>query len=710
MTPESHDTLHDASNHASNDASRGMAASAAQGAHSGGIVRAVIVHAHCYQPPREDPWLELVDVEPSAAPDHDWNARIDRECYARLAATEVRVAPNRADDELLSPDALAALGGDARSQALAALNREIGPPPAADAAGGLARIVNCYAWCAFDVGATLCEWLEHHAPDTYRAMIDGDRASIARYGGSGNAIAAPYHHIIMPLASRRDKVTEVRWGIADFTRRFGRAPEGFWLPETAVDEETLDVLIEHGIKYTVLAPYQVRNPDPTGRPLRWSGSNGGSLAIFTYDGSLSGEVAFGGLLRDPVALAKRLAPHDPDATAMATVLATDGETFGHHQRGGDVTLARAIARIAARPDARMHNFSTLLAEYPPENDAQLVAPSAWSCAHGVERWRSDCGCKLDPGAHTSQAWRGPLRRALMWLANEAHNVYALEATPLFRDDPWAVRDAFGAVVALDGDAIETFVRDAMHEDRRDEENAVQRARELLELQRASLRLFTSCAWFFDDVARIEARQVLKYAARVLELSGRAVRLEPGFLERLAEARSNDPRAGTAADVFVRGALPHQSTEARVAAAVAALLADGLLHETLGGAALAVTHDSHVQSQSPAAGDAAPNAPGTLPRLGAYDVESAVQESPDAPLRVSLRHRRTGNRSTFQAVALRGQVDGAPRVSLRAMVRGRLDTPTLYDVRDFPEVAARALLMRHALTPFPDPPFTSFQPR
>lgn len=646
------------------------------------LVRSVIVHAHCYQPPREDPWLELVDVEPSASPDHDWNARIDRECYARLAATEVRVAPTRTDDDELTAEASAALAGDARSLALAALNRELGPPPAPDAAGGLARIVNCYAWCTFDVGATLCEWLEHNAPSTYAAMLAGDRASVARYGGHGNAIAAPYHHIILPLASRRDKVTEVRWGIDDFTRRFGREPEGFWLPETAVDEATLDVLVEHGIRYTVLAPYQVRNPDPTGRPLRYRGSSGGELALFTYDGSLAGEVAFGGLLREPVALARRLASHDPDAIARATVLATDGETFGHHHRGGDVTLARAIARIAARPDARMHNFSSLLAEFPPLADAELVAPSAWSCAHGVERWRSDCGCKLDPGANTSQAWRGPFRRALTWLANEAHSIYSLEATPLFARDPWEVRDAYGTVVALDGEAIETFVRDAMHADRRDEPNAVQRARELLELQRAVLRLFTSCAWFFDDVARIEARQVMRYAARVLDLSGRAPRLEGGFLERLAEARSNDQRAGTAADVFVRGALPHRSTESRVAASAAALLSDGLLHATLG---------------SP-------------PRLGAYDIDAGAGDTPDAPMQVAIVHRRTGRRDRYEAVALRGHGSGAPRISLRAVVRDRLDTPVLYDVRDFPETVARALLMPYALTPFPDPPFTSFQPR
>lgn len=661
-----------------------MDADESPAAASDAAVRSVVVHAHCYQPPREDPWLELVDVEPSASPDHDWNARIDRECYARLAATEVRVAPTRVEDDL-PEEAVAALAGDARSRALAALSRGLGPPPSPDTPGGLARIVNCYAWCAFDVGATLCEWLEAHAPATLEAMVAGDRESARRLGGHGNAIAAPYHHIILPLASRRDKVTEVRWGMADFERRFGRPAEGFWLPETAVDAETLNVLVEQGIRYTVLAPYQVRNPDPTGRPLRWRRPDGGELAIFTYDGGLAGEVAFGGLLRDPVALSHRLAPLDPDSPIRATVLATDGETFGHHHRGGEVTLARAIARIAGRPDAQVHNFGSLLERLPPTQDAELVEPSSWSCAHGVERWRSDCGCKLDPGAGTSQAWRGPLRRALTWLADEAHTVFALEAPPLFTEDPWAVRDAYGTVVSQDGEALEAFVRAAVHPDRRDEPAAVQRARELLELERAALRLFTSCAWFFDDVARIEARQVLRYAARVLELSGRSSRLEAGVVKRLANAHSNDPRAGTAADVFVRGAIPHRSTEARVAAAVAALATEGRLEATLG---------------SP-------------PRLGAYDAE--IGERPaeaefTEPFMVHLTHRRTGRRVAFQAVALSAHASGVPRVSLRRTERDRLQTPVLYDVRDFPEIAARALLARHALTPFPDGPFGSFEPR
>lgn len=653
-----------------------------------GAPRAVVLHAHCYQPPREDPWLELVDVEPSAAPDHDWNERIDRECYARLAAAEVRVAPARLDDPVPA-DAVAALGGDARSRALAALSRDLGPPPAADAPGGLARLVNCYAWCTFDVGATLCEWLERESPATYAAMLAGDQASRARLAGHGNAIAAPYHHVILPLASRRDKVTEVRWGVADFTRRFGRAPDGIWLPETAVDEETLDVLAEEGLRFTILSPYQVRNPVPTGRPLRWRAANGRELALFTYDGPLAGEVAFGGLLRDAPAFAGRLARWDQDPSVLATVLATDGETFGHHHRGGEVTLARAIARMAARPDVRVHNFSSLLAALPPVQDAELITPSAWSCAHGVERWRSDCGCRLDPGAGTSQSWRGPLRRALTWLANEAHTVYALEAPALFAEDPWRVRDAYGTVVACDGEPLADFARAALHADRRDEPATLQRARELLELERAALRLFTSCAWFFDDVARIETRQVLRYAARVLELSGRAARLEPVLLERLGDAVSNDPRAGTAADLFVRGALPHRSVEARVAAGVAALVA--------------------ARRAAASRGDPEASWPTIPERVGAFDVQRDAATEPDPPIVITVRHRRTGRGSTHHAVTL-GGTDGVPRVSLRTVRRGRLETPTLYDVRDFPETIARPLLARFALTPFPDAPFESFTPR
>ena len=514
-------------------------------------------------------------------------------------------------------------------------------------------------------------------------MLAGDRASTERLGGHGNAIAAPYHHVILPLASRRDKVTEVRWGIDDFTRRFGRAPQGMWLPETAVDEETLDVLVEAGIRYTVLAPYQVRNPDPTGRPLRWRGANGRELALFTYDGGLAGEVAFGGLLRDPGALATRLAPTDPQSAILATVLATDGETFGHHHRGGDVTLARAIARIAARPDAQVHNFGSLLERLPPERDAELVAPSSWSCAHGVERWRSDCGCKLDPGAGTSQAWRGPLRRALSWLADEAHGAFLLEGTPLFTDDPWRVRDGYGAVVALEGDALEQYARAQVREERRDDAAAVQRARELLELRTR-------------DAAPV-------HVVRLVLRRRRAHRGAAGAALRRPRARAQRPRRRGSSRGSWSG-LPMPAATIRAPApprmcSCAAPCPTGAPRRAW-------------RRPWPRWSPTAASRPRLAIRRSLVPIASSSASSA-RPMHRSWCRSRTcapDGSATFQAATLGGHSVGVPRISLRAMVRGRLETPVLYDVRDFPELAARALLAPHALTPFPDPPFVSFQPR
>jgi len=424
------------------------------------VTQSVIVHAHCYQPPREDPWLEVVQNEPSAAPDHDWNVRINRECYERLGGVELRARDTRA----LARDP------DARS--------------------GLSRIVNLYAWCSFDAGATLCEWLQREAPGTLHAMIEGDRASVKRLG-HGNAIAAPYHHVILPLASRRDKITEVRWGLADFRRRFGRDAQGMWLPECAVDEDTLQVLAEEGVQFTILAPYQLRGASGDGMPVLWKGARGHSLSILPYEGNLAGEVAFGNLLQHSRALADRLSPrHDGDAPSCTT-LATDGETFGHHHKGGDVALAEALLHVAGRAARQVTNAAALLAAHPPGTVVSLVSPSAWSCAHGVERWRSDCGCRLDSNAHTSQRWRRPLREAMDWLSHTLHDVYEHEAHTLFRHDLWAVRNEYGTVVAQDGDVLTTFVRGALRHPGHPANE--QRARELLEMERALLRTFTSCA-------------------------------------------------------------------------------------------------------------------------------------------------------------------------------------------------------------------------
>ena len=587
----------------------------------------VVVHAHCYQPPREDPWLETVESELSAAPDHDWNTRITRECYARLAAAEVRqLRPGATTDH-------------------------------PDAPSGIARLVNLYAWCTFDIGATLCEWMDAEAPSTLRALIDGDAASVRRLG-HGNAIAAPYHHVILPLASPRDGRTEVRWGVADFRRRFGRSPEGMWLPECAADDDTLDLLAEEGILFTILAPYQVQtNAETHGLPVRWRGAKGRTLTILPYDGGLAGEVAFGGLLRDPAALARRLAPSLHDGQPRCTTLATDGETFGHHHKHGDRALALAMSLIASRVDARITNAATVVASHPPTLDARLVSPSSWSCAHGIERWRSNCGCRIDMNRPMAQQWRGPLRRALTALAKQSDAVFAREGRDLFVDDPWRIRDTYGAVVAWDGAPLEQFVHDRTRDDL--SEAQFQRARELLEMQRATLRMFTSCAWFFDDVDRIESRQVLCYAARVLELSGLDIREQPEVRQWLESARAAAPESPTAAEIFVREALPRRQTGWHVAAGAMAMVAAGV----------------------------------PCTRIAVFEVMVAPSPDGAAPYSVTLTHRRTG-----QVVRYCGRVAGSgPSVSVAVRdADAPAGTERIVAIADMPQAIATALLRAFVL--------------
>ena len=449
--------------------------------------RSVVIHGHFYQPPREDPWLERVLRERSAAPFHDWNERIEHECYGPLVAN------------------------------------------------------NALAGISFDFGSTLFEWLERHAPRTYAGVIAADRESCGRFGGRGNAIAQPYHHVILPLATRRDKVTEVRWGVADFSRRFGRAPEGMWLPETAVDEETLDVLAAEGIRFTVLAPHQVAGAPAGGLPGRFRTSGGRSITLVPYDAGLAQGVAFGDSLRDPGAWSTEILAREGDLVSLAT----DGESYGHHRRHGDLTLARTIAILSSEPAVRLENFASFLARHPAATDVTLVAPSSWSCAHGVERWRSNCGCRTAFDPPTQQAWRTPLREGLNLLADGVHTVYARESAGIF-DDPWAARDAYGEIVGR-GDRLAAPLPGGGGP--RDPSRTA-RARELLELEKYALRMFTSCGWFFDDIAGIEAVQILRYAARAIDLAGpEGPRLEAALLDRLAMALSNDPARGNGRDIY-----------------------------------------------------------------------------------------------------------------------------------------------------------------
>jgi len=483
--------------------------------------RSVVVHAHFYQPPREDPWLEEVPVEPGAAPYHDWNARIESECYRAVVAA-----------------------------------RRLG------AEGRIARIVNTLEAVSFDVGPTLLDWLEEAAPSTYRAMLDADRASAAAHDGHGNAIAAPLHHVILPLSPRRDKETEVRWGIADFRRRFGRAPEGMWLPETAVDDETLDVLAAEGISFTVLAPHQVVTPPPHGLPGRYRTSAGRSIALFVYDGALSHEVAFDPFIRDAAAWVEAVAGHANDALVA---VATDGETYGHHHRFGEMALAAFLDGVTRRPRLAIDNFAAYLARHPATHDVTLKAPSSWSCIHGVERWRSNCGCRMHPERDWQQRWRAPLRGALESLATALHAVFATEGATLLHD-VWAARDAYGAVL-VGARPLDEFL--AAH-GREADAAARRRTVELLEMERHALGMFTSCGWFFDDVGGIETRQILRYAARAIELAGgAAAALEATLRERLAAAPGNDPAIGSGRDVYDRFGRPATPPAARVAAGVAA---------------------------------------------------------------------------------------------------------------------------------------------
>ncbi len=469
--------------------------------------RSVVIHGHYYQPPREAPWLEVLEREPGAAPFHDWNQRIERECYRAVVAARVP-----------GPD------------------------------GRIAKIVNTLEWTSFDAGPTLLSWMERAAPETYARFLEADRRSLARLG-HGNAIAMPYHHVILPLASRRDKQTEVRWGMADFRRRFGRDPEGMWLPETAVDDETLDVLAEAGIWFTILAPGQVEAAPPDGRPGRYTTSAGRSIALLVYDGDLSHQVAFGPLIRDATAWLSALESRTAGRAGPSTVtIATDGETYGHHHPFGEMALA-AVIEGARRSGFILTNPAALLATTPELPDLALVAPSSWSCAHGVERWRADCGCRLDPQRFPSQAWRAPLRESLAWLAGQLHERFGREGAFLF-GDPWAARDA------LAGEDASPMLLPA--------------ARELLEMERNALRMFTSCGWFFDDLAGIETLQVLRYAARAVELAGdERQRLWEEFGRRLGAARANDPTLGTGRDLLATRAVPRAPAAARAAAAHAA---------------------------------------------------------------------------------------------------------------------------------------------
>lgn len=495
--------------------------------------RFICIHGHFYQPPRENPWLETVETQDSAAPYHDWNERVCAECYAPNGAARIVNAQNH-----------------------------------------ITRIVNNYAHISFNFGPTLLSWLKEKAPRTYRMILDGERRSRTILGGRSSAMAQAYNHMIMPLANTRDRVTQIRWGIADYLSHFGEQPEGMWLPETAVDNQTLQLLATNGIKYTVLAPHQCKRIRPlnaeandgagwtdtpnasvdTTRPYLVRFPSGASIAVFFYSGPTSRAIAFEGLLNSGEALAGRLkASFNGSPGAQLVHVATDGESYGHHHKYGEMALAYATRMLEQDAEVELTNYASFLAQFPPEYECEIVENTSWSCAHGVERWRSNCGCSGGkPG--WNQKWRTPLRQALDGLRDALIPFTEKAGAALFKD-VWAARDAYISVILdrSDESADRFFAGQATHEL---SENERIRALEIMELQRNAQLMYTSCGWFFDDISGLETVQVIAYAARVIQLArqtfGRqAEGIEPAFLARMAEAKSNLSFQGDGARIYKR---------------------------------------------------------------------------------------------------------------------------------------------------------------
>lgn len=492
----------------------------------------VVVHGHFYQPPRELPDTDTLPEELSAAPFHDWNQRIHEECYRAVVSARLL-----------------------------------------DAEGRVGRFVNTLEGMSFDAAPTLLRWLEREAPATYRGFLEADAASVRRLG-HGNALATSYHHVILPLASPKDRRTEIRWGLQDFRRRFRREPEGFWLPEAAVDLATLDDLAAAGLRFVVLGEGQVRDLPPAGMPGRVALARGRSLAVFVYDGALSHGVSFGALIQDARVWGDAVLAHRTPGGPSVVSMATDGETFGHHHTFGEMALAGVLERLGREPGVQVSNFAAVLARWPATHALRIVEPSSWSCPHGVDRWYRDCGCgAADESTGGNQGWRTPLHEGLASLGAGIRAHYQERAAALF-PDPRETLGRFGEVLEADAGPRIAFVEAEAGRGLEPRERL--EALEALEMQRAALSMMTSCARFFDDLDRVEPRIALRSAGRALALVrdvGLRGHLTERLLETLAGARSAEGTDGRALWREVVSEVP--AAPLRVAAAVVLARQGGL---------------------------------------------------------------------------------------------------------------------------------------
>src|SRR5215470_13058307 len=503
--------------------------------------RYICIHGHFYQPPRENAWLEFVELQDSAYPYHDWNERISAECYAPNGMSRI-------------------LDGD----------------------HNIEKITNNYAHISFNFGPTLLAWMSEKAIRAYETILDADKESQQRFSGHGSAIAQGYNHAILPLCNGRDKYTQVFWGIRDFEHRFGRQPEGMWLPETAVDLETLDILAGFGIRFTILSPYQAKRTrklrsrtwrdtedasvDPS-MPYEVHLPSGKRIAVFFYDGPISQAIAFEHLLDKGENLADRLMSAFSDSRTWPQIvhIATDGETYGHHHKQGDMALAYALHHIEEKQLAVITNYGEYLERHPPAYEAEIWERSAWSCSHGVERWNSNCGCNSGGYSNWNQEWRRPLRQTMDWLRDTIASPFEAKAREIFRD-PWAARNQYiNVILNRWPDNVDRFFSEQATHQVTEQERIT--GLKLLEMQRHAMLMYTSCGWFFDELSGIETAQIIQYAARTLQLYDELFNqsIESIFLDRLELAKSNIPEHKDGRVIYEKFVRPAMVDRRKVAA-------------------------------------------------------------------------------------------------------------------------------------------------
>lgn len=501
------------------------------------------IHGHFYQPPRENPWLEAIELQDSALPFHDWNERICKECYNPNSVS--RIVDNK--NQILD-------------------------------------IVNNYQYMSFNFGPTLLSWMEEFAPLTYERIIKADIDSISEHSGHGNALAQVYNHMIMPLANAHDKETQVKWGIRDFEYRFGRKPEGIWLAETAVDDATLKVLVDNGIKFTILSPYQALKIRKTGdkewQDVSWGNIDPArsykytlkcdskkSIDLFFYDGAISRSVAFDELLKDGNRFIKRLKEGVSETRNYPQLvnIATDGESYGHHTKFGDMALSYVLKIKAEDEGFKITNYAEYLDKYESDYEVDIKQASSWSCFHGVGRWKEDCGCSTGGHPGWNQKWREPLRNALDYLRDELAKVFEAEGPKYFNDNPWTIRNKYIDVI-LDRNyiTIRKFQKENFKPDLTEEQKV--KGMELLEIQRQAMLMYTSCGWFFSEISGIETVQIMKYAARAMQLVARFTNedFETNFKDILSQAKSNIAEFGTGKDIYEHFVKPSVVTAKQIA--------------------------------------------------------------------------------------------------------------------------------------------------